>query len=166
MENLFVKVLEQTRQPVFYRKLAVPDSLDGRFDLLCLNCHLVVRRLKKIESPAAESFAQQFIDRLCTEFERTARDIGVSDVSVGKHVKRMTEAYYGRAEAYEAALVQEGNDELVAALSRNIYAQGAVDEQIEQAKALALFVRTFVDDLNGQSEDKVLEGQVEFLLPQ
>ena len=121
-ERLNDAVLWRAREPVFFVKFGVADTLDGRFDLVALHAWLVLDRLAGVQNP---SLSQSFVDRVFSGFEGALRELGVSDIGMVKRMKALTEAFYGRIKAYE------GQDEagMQAALSRNLYrgeaAQGA-----------------------------------------
>src|SRR4051812_26135611 len=106
-DHAYQQVVEQSRQSVFFTEYGVPDTLDGRFELTCLHAFLYLHRLKA-ERPRARRLRQGFFDRMFADFDRALREMGVGDLSVGKQVKRMARAFYGRICAYEEAL---GGDE-------------------------------------------------------
>lgn len=115
---LYSAVMAQARRPVFFTRLGVPDTVDGRFDLLTLHAALVMRRLRADGIPG-QAFAQALFDRMFRDMERAVREMGVGDLGVSKHMKRMIRAFYGRAQAYEAALADHAV--LSEALVRNLY---------------------------------------------
>src|SRR4051795_13607666 len=119
VELAYRRIVEQARQPGFFLYCGVPDTLDGRFELICLHAFLYLHRLKE-DRPQATPFCQSFFDRMFADFDRSLREMGVGDLSVGKHVKRMVRAFYGRILSYEAGLA--GDDSaLAAALARNVF---------------------------------------------
>lgn len=157
VERLYDAVVDQARTPAFYADLGVADHLEGRFDLLVLHLHLVVRRLSSCGEPGGAAIAQALFDTFFHDMDRTLRAMGVGDMSVGKKVKDMVRAYYGRCAAYEEAL--SGDGDLVDAIARNVYA-GAQDAS--HAPALAAYVlkaRQAVDDLE---LDALKRGNVRF----
>lgn len=91
-------VINQAREPGFYTRYGVPDTLDGRFDLLVLHTALVLLRLQK-DRAESERFSQALFDTLFVDLDQSLREIGVSDMSVGKKVKQMGKAFYGRLDA-------------------------------------------------------------------
>ena len=105
----------------FYARWQVPDTFDGRFEMLILHAFLVWRRLK-VEGAAGQQLGQDFFDALFVQIDRTLRERGVGDLGVPRHVKTMMKAFKGRALAYDAALCA-GSDPaaLRKALIRNVY---------------------------------------------
>lgn len=134
--RLYARLVEQSRAPAFYRELGVPDSLDGRFEMLALHVFVALRRLKQAGEGGR---AQALFDVMFGDMDRTLREIGVGDMSVGKRVKEMARALYGRIAAYEAGLAASDDAALVAALERNLY--GTVTAPPAAAAALARYLR-------------------------
>jgi cytochrome b pre-mRNA-processing protein 3 len=122
---LYAQLTDQARTPVFYRAFGVPDSLDGRYEMVALHAFITLRRLRR-DGAATEALAQALFDAMFADMDRSLREIGVSDLSVGKRIKEMARGLYGRIAAYESALAAEpgaaaGDDPLAAALARNVY---------------------------------------------
>ena len=155
------RVVEQARQTVFFADYGVPDTLDGRFELICLHAFLYLHRLK-VDRPEATPFCQIFFDRMFADFDRSLREMGVGDLSVGKHVKRMARAFFGRILSYEAGLA--GDDSvLAAALGRNVF--GTVSAPESAADDMATYVRRAVRALRSQSAADLLAGDISFEVP-
>ncbi|MBV8506115.1 MAG: ubiquinol-cytochrome C chaperone family protein [Alphaproteobacteria bacterium] len=155
------RVVEQARQTVFFADYGVPDTLDGRFELICLHAFFYLHRLKE-DRPQASVFCQRFFDRMFADFDRSLREMGVGDLSVGKQVKRMARAFYGRIISYEAGLA--GDDSaLAAALARNVF--GTVSAPDCAAEEMAAYVRSTVRGLRSQSAAELLAGDILFEVP-
>jgi cytochrome b pre-mRNA-processing protein 3 len=153
----FRSVVEQARQPIFFREYGVPDTLDGRFELICLHAFLYLHRLKS-ERPQASRLAQAFFDRMFADFDRALREMGTSDLRVGKQVKRMAQAFYGRIRAYEEALA--GDDCLLgAALARNLF--GTL-YQPPPPRTMAAYTRQAAGQLRRQPVAELLAGGILF----
>ena len=154
-------VVEQARRPEFFAVLGVPDTLDGRFELICLHAFLYLHRLKREAGPAT-ALSQRFFDTMFADFDRSLREIGTGDLSVGRQVKRMAEAFYGRIRAYEDGLA--GDDaQLHAALSRNLYGTAAATP--EPLARVAAYLRREAASLAGQPAAALLAGAVVFGAP-
>jgi cytochrome b pre-mRNA-processing protein 3 len=154
-------VVEQSRQPVFFTVYGVPDTFDGRFELVCLHAFLYLHRLKA-ERPEASQLCQSFFDRMFADFDRALREVGIGDLSVGKQVKRMARAFFGRIRAYEEGLA--GDDSaLCAALARNLF--GTVYQSAPSAGAMAHYIRSTVGQLYRQPAAELLAGHVAFAVP-
>src|ERR1700733_12293498 len=134
IEAIYGMIVTQAREPLFYRDLGVPDTVNGRFDLLILHLWMVLRRFRSIQDAAHVS--QAFFDRFCEDMDANLREMGVGDLTVPKRMQAFGEAFYGRAAAYDAALA-EGDRDLAMAVGRNILN----DEQAEGAKPIAAYVK-------------------------
>ena len=158
---LYGAIVAQARLPVFYAGLGVPDTVLGRFDLIVLHLVLLLRRLRAGEA-AHRALAQGVFDAFCRDMDHNLREMGISDQGVPRQMHKVGAAFYGRAQAYEAALAEPG-DGLAAALARNVY---GVDEPPVAAVTLATYVRQAVDMLAGQELGSLAAGRVSLPVPQ
>lgn len=133
---LYAAIVAQARRPVFYVDLAVPDTVEGRFELMVLHCGLVVARLGRDDATreTGTRLAEAFFD----DMDRTLRETGVGDVTVPRKMKKIASAFYGRLTAYEAAGDRAA---LAEALARNVY-DGAAPAGA--AEALATYVEAAI----------------------
>lgn len=137
-EEVYRRIVAQARRPEFYVRGGVPDSLDGRFEMLALHLFLVLHRLKdERDDPACAALAQALADRMAADFDANLREMGAGDLGVGRRVKRMAGALYRRLAAYEAAL-DGGEAALGEALRRYLFATVEPDEG--QVTAMARYV--------------------------
>lgn len=118
VDALFGRVAEASRRPALYLEGGIPDSFEGRFESLTLHVQLVLRRLRELPPPASD-LAQDLVDACFAYLELGFRNGGISDVAVPKRMKKIGQMFYGRVQAYEAALAAPGLDPLVEALRRN-----------------------------------------------
>jgi len=153
VQALYGKVVLAARNPAFYAEWGVPDTLDGRFELIALHAFLVIRRLKQSGENAA--FAQALFNTMFADLDRNLREIGVGDLSVGRQVKTMAKAFYGRVVAYERGLA--GSDSLDDALRRNLY--GTVVPEAARIAAAAAYVRRQARALDAAPVDLLLVGE-------
>jgi cytochrome b pre-mRNA-processing protein 3 len=142
IEAIYGMIVTQAREPLFYRDLGVPDTVNGRFDLLVLHLWMVLRRLKSIEGGIGLS--QALFDRFCDDMDGNLREMGVGDLTVPKRMQAFGEAFYGRAAAYDLA-VTDGTEPLAQALCKNILN----GEQIENARRLAFYAEAAIAALAG-----------------
>lgn len=118
VDALFSRIAEASRQPALYLDGGIPDTFEGRFESLTLHVFLVLRRLRELPPPAAD-LAQDLVDACFAYLELGFRNGGVSDVAVPKRMKKIGQMFYGRLQAYEAALAASDEGELAGALRRN-----------------------------------------------
>jgi cytochrome b pre-mRNA-processing protein 3 len=120
-ESLYEAATKQARQPAFYADLEAPDTVEGRFELYTLHVVLLLHRLKGLDVETA-AIAQALFDAYLQALDDALREMGVGDLSVAKKMRKLGEAFYGRAKAYEAALTAADPGELNALIGRTIYA--------------------------------------------
>jgi cytochrome b pre-mRNA-processing protein 3 len=161
-ERAYQRVVEQARQPIFFTELEVPDTLDGRFELICLHAFLYLYRLKSDRSRSA-AVSQAFFDTMFTDMDRGLREIGTGDLSVGRHVKRMAQGFYGRIRAYQEGLERQEDTVLTAALARNLF--GTVRESTGTIDTIVDYIRCAAGQLAHQSAAALCEGYVWFPPP-
>ncbi len=154
-ERLYGAIVAAARQAKFYANWHVPDTLDGRFDMISLHVFLVLDRLRG-HGKAADDMRQRLTDTFFLDMDRSLREMGVGDLSVGKKVRKMAEVFYGRVKAYAAAL--EAGGDLDDALRRNVYA----DVDGAPVAALADWVREARSGLQVQAVEDVLAAKVMF----
>jgi len=157
ISTLYGTIVAQARLPCFYREYRVPDTVNGRLDLLVLHLALVLDRLA--DEPQLRELGQALFDHFCTDMDRNLREMGIGDLSVPKHMQRVGEAFYGRARAYRAGLARDGQQALVEALERNIYGQEGAANRAAAAR-LAVYMRGTVGKLRVQPSSEVLAGRL------
>lgn len=164
VRDLHAAIVNQARQPVFYAQHGVPDSLDGRFDMVVLHAYLAFGRLKQL-GETGEALSQQLFDLIFDDMDANLREIGVGDLSVGKKVKKMAQAFFGRAAAYDAGLeANAAPDVLEQALRRNVYGTVA-NPAPENLAWLASYTRSALAALADQPAEMLLSGRLRFPQP-
>jgi len=158
-ELAYRRVVAQARRPGFFSKIGVPDTVDGRFELIVLHAFLYLHRLKR-EQPEAAALGQHFFDTMFTDFDRSLREMGTGDLSVGREIKRMAQAFYGRVDAYQRGLAT-GDPGLQAALARNLFGTAAAAAPAALA-AMTQYVRETAARLDAQTPSDLLGGEVDF----
>ena len=158
----YTAIMAQARKPDHYGAGGVPDSFDGRFDMLAIHVHLVLRRLRS-EGVARDDIGQALFDMFFRDMDQAMREAGVGDMGVGKKVQKMVEAFYGRATAYDAALDADAGDMasgLYDILSRNLYPDAALSVQHETAlKALADYALGLETHLASVTLEDIVSGR-------
>ncbi len=159
---LYASAVDQARRPAFYRDLGVTDTVEGRFELYSLHVALLLIRLKGQGQIAAET-AQHLFDAYVRGLDDALRDLGVSDVKVGRRMKSLGEAFYGRLKSYQDAIeaLPGSARELEALLRRT-----ALEERPgPDAARLSRYVAGAAEDLRGQALETLLEGRVSWPEP-
>jgi cytochrome b pre-mRNA-processing protein 3 len=158
--QLYNAVLAEARSSHLYAQLGVPDTVDGRFDMIVLHAALVMRRLRE-EGEDGQKLAQALFGRLFDDMDAALREMGIGDMSVGKKIKVMAEAFYGRAAAYDAALNAGDADQMRAVLLRNLF--DGSPEHADAAAALAQHAFDADRQIRAMPADELLDGQLRAL---
>lgn len=153
---LYGSSVTAARAPALYRDLGVPDTLSGRFEMVVLNTFLLMHRLSG-EGENGRALAQALAEAMTEQLDDDMRQLGVSDVTVPKKVRKAASAAYGRFEAYAAAL--EANDPVALnqALVRNVY--DGDESRFAEAAKLADHMMGAAAALRSQASERLLAGE-------
>jgi cytochrome b pre-mRNA-processing protein 3 len=169
---LYGMIVAQARSVAFYTSYGVPDTVEGRFDLIVLHLVLLLRRLEGegaanpdriVRQSADRGLGQKLFDVFCQDLDDNLREMGVGDLAVPKRMRRFGEAFYGRRAAYGAALSAANMQELEKALARNIFEVAGADER---ATRLARYTRAAANQLDAEDEGALMAGTVTFPNPE
>ena len=158
---LYVRCVEQSRTPALYAELGAPDTVEGRFEVYSLHVVLLLDRLRA-QGEAAAEVSQGLFDTYVQNLDHALREMGVGDLSVGRKMRKLGEAFYGRCKSYEAAfqaLPDEGP--LQALVIRTVYAEA----DAAPAPRLVAYVLAQRAALAGQALDRLLAGEVDWPRP-
>lgn len=170
-QDIYRTALRQARRETFFLNFDVPDTIDGRFDLLLLHLYLVFFRLRP--HPRYKDISQCVFDTAFKDLDKSLREAGVGDVGVPKYMKRMMQAFNGRMHAYKDAAEYEREDPKVPiapghplfdALRRNLY--GTVESPRDSVIAsMVKYTRVAMFDLNEQDLEEIALGNIRFVDP-
>ncbi len=159
--KLYAALGTQARSPALFESLGVPDTLDGRFDALCLHVALAMRRLGREADGPGREIGRHLYDCMFEDMDASLRELGVGDLGVGKRVREMAEGLMGRIAAYGAALDAADEAALQAAVGRNLY--GTLDRPAPESLAIvAAYMRASDAALSVQSIDEMLRDGPRF----
>lgn len=161
--KLYGKLVDQAREPVFYTVYGVQDTIDGRFDMIVLHLFIVERRLS-VEGDGTAVIRRQLQEAMFSDMDRSLRELGVGDMGIGKEVKKMGVAWFGRLKAYASALDEDDpRAALTVALSRNLYR--CEEGNAPMAERMADYVISNSKKLAGYTVEDVLNLQFTFAPP-
>ncbi|MGE0416857.1 MAG: ubiquinol-cytochrome C chaperone family protein [Acetobacteraceae bacterium] len=158
--QLYNLAVAAARDPFLYLTGGVPDTLDGRFDLIGLHTFLLIHRLTREPEPGP-AVAQAIFDAMFSDMDINLREMGVGDMSVGKRVKAMWEAFHGRAAAYTAALDAGDETALTDALARNLWRGAELPAGADAMMCRMVVAQTRT--LAGQPLAALARGEARFL---
>lgn len=153
---LYMAVVEQARTPALYETLGTPDTVEGRFELYSLHVVLLLERLNAPEA-RVKATHQALFDTYVKALDHALREMGVGDLSVGKKMRKLAEAFFGRVKSYHSAFeALPETQPLRDLLTRTVYAEG----DASHAPALADYVLAQRQHLAAQPIEALLEGRV------
>ena len=159
---LYRQIAERARRPILFTVYGVPDTIGGRFEMLCLHAYAVFHGLKG-KGPDAEALAQAVYDAMFADLDGSLRELGAADIGVGKRIKAMTEALNGRIQAYDRGFAT--NDaELEQAIRRNVYGTSTATDK--QVRWMAWYLRGIRVVFAGTSVKEISSGRVMSLMPE
>ena len=159
IDAIYGMIVTQAREPLFYRDLGVPDTVNGRFDLIVLHLWMVLRRLGEIAGQA--ELAQALFDRFCADMDDNLREMAIGDLAVPKKMQAFGEAFYGRIAAYDMALT-DSPEALAQAINRNILDGGS----IENGRRLAAYTTAVIAALEKLDQPALTSASWAFPSPQ
>jgi cytochrome b pre-mRNA-processing protein 3 len=157
---LYLAAVAQARQPAFFSDRGVPDTHDGRFELIGLHVVLVTRRLRR-EGAAGAALARQVLEVMIADLDRNMREMGVGDLSVGRQVQRLVASFLGRAAAVDPALEHRDPGPIRTTLERNLFQSGASATAAQLAWLTDYLLRQDAA-LGAQPGAALLAGRAEF----
>ena len=171
IDRLYGAIVAQSRLPAFYEAYGVPDTAEGRLDMIILHAVLLLHRLNPkagADRPAQQdeklrALGQAVFDRFCQDMDDNLREMGVGDLAVPRQMQRIAGAFYGRLAAYQEALAAPDPSRLADALRRNIYPQDPAAEPASQR--LAGYARAAVGHLGRQDVAALSVGDLTYPEP-
>jgi cytochrome b pre-mRNA-processing protein 3 len=143
---------------LFYQAMGVPDTVNGRFDMVLLHLWMVLRRLRP--APGGAELSQALFDHFCGDMDANLREMGIGDLTVPKRMHKFGEAFYGRSAAYDVAL-EAGGEALAQALCKNILD----GRDIGHARQLAAYANAVIAALAGLDDTAVSNASWQFPSP-
>lgn len=156
-ETLYRAIVAQARLPLFYRDWRVPDTVDGRFEMIVLHLVLLFRRLGR-DGADGQAIAQEVFDIFLADMDQQLREMGVGDLGVPKRMKKIGQSFYGRLATYGTVLATEDEAGLRAALERNLFPEG----EAQPLAALAAYALAAANQLATQPTKAIAGGALVF----
>lgn len=169
--SLYDAIVAQAREAVFYREGQVPDTMEGRIEMIMLHVAILLERLKT-EGNSGQRVGQRVMENFVAEMDDALRQIGIGDMGVPHRVKRAAAALGERCRDYQGALSPSPavdvsrDDPLAAALARHIYASAPVAGTAHPVVPLAAYVRGASQALAAWPSEALLDGRIELPQPQ
>lgn len=156
-ERIYVAVLTAARRPAFYTYYGVPDTFQGRFEMVTLHLFAVLHPLMHDPGSAPE-LARLVSERFVEDMDSTFREMGVGDLSVPKRMRTLYSAFAGRFDAYKGAM-ESDEDDLAGAIARNVFPDG---EGEGRASELAAYLAESVGAVRAVDLTTIRGGEIPF----
>jgi len=153
VQIFYNNIVNLGRNPNLYKYGGIPDTIDGRFELIVLHIHFFIKRFLK-GSQNEKDFAQKLIDFMVKDFDLSLREIGVGDLSVGKKVKHMVSSYYGRVKSYDEN-IYDFNGKFILSLKNNLY--GTSNPSDSNLKFMLEYIKSLMSLLDKISDSNLIE---------
>lgn len=163
-QQFYGSIVAQARREEFYRCWHVPDTINGRFDMIVLHLFLVLRRLHQ-EGEDGTQAGRLIIEAFFSDMDNSVREQGAGDLAVPKHVRKMADAFYGRLLSYKKSEESGDRKMLVEALKRNFFpdlAGGENGQETQTAEAIARYMQDAKESLRNMSFERLRTGPIAF----
>jgi hypothetical protein len=164
IDKLYGAIVAQSRCVAFYTGYGVPDTLEGRFDLIVLHLVVLLAHLDRA-LPSARAVGQSLFDRFCRDLDANLREMAVGDLAVPRRMRQFGEAFFGRQAAYRAALDEHNGRELEKALARNIF-EGVQAVNGAGPRRLARYAFALARQFEAHDKAALLRGALAFPDPE
>jgi cytochrome b pre-mRNA-processing protein 3 len=122
---LYEAVVAVGRDPFWYRDGGVPDTVDGRFDMIAAVTAILLIRMEAIAGDEARGASVMLTELFIDDMDESLRQIGIGDYVVGKHIGRMVGALGGRLGAFRQAAA---DGDYLTPVRRNIFDDAPASE--------------------------------------
>jgi cytochrome b pre-mRNA-processing protein 3 len=155
--RLYGTIVAQARSAAFYRDYRVPDTVNGRLELVLLHTVLIVRRLAG--EGRHRRLGQALFDHFCSETDAALREMGVGDLAVPRQMRKLGEAFYGRQASLDEALASPD-----AAMLRDLLQRALAEADVASMDVgrLAAYVGQAARELGRWPDDRLAAGEVAF----
>jgi cytochrome b pre-mRNA-processing protein 3 len=152
---LYNATVNKGRDPAWYLEGQVPDTIDGRFDMICSVLALVLIRLEADE-PLTRTPSVLLAELFIEDMEGSIRELGTGDVVVGKRIGKMMGALGGRIGAFRSAI--ERDEDFTAPVTRNIFRDAPPAP--EAVAFVSSRLRSFYTNLEAMDAAAILKGEL------
>ena len=153
---LYNSAMKASRNPYLYKTCGVEDSLEGRFEMICLHVVLIIHRLNEDYERTAE-LSQSLFDAMFADMDQSLRQIGIGDMGIPRRMKHMMKSFNGRIHVYTEALEARSRKKLEEAIKRNIF-----NSLKKNSDKLVEYVMRQKKHRKKADIDQLIDGEVSF----
>jgi cytochrome b pre-mRNA-processing protein 3 len=160
-ERIYDAIVAQSRNPAFYIRCNVPDTLSGRFDMLVIHMFVVLQILK-LGGREGQLLAQEIVEAFIREMDTMVRDLGVSDRNVPKEVRKIAQLFYGQLLAYSSALQRDDTKGLANEVWKSFQSSDGGNEQSVSSEPIAIYIQQSIKNIQEMPLNMLLLGNIRF----
>jgi cytochrome b pre-mRNA-processing protein 3 len=160
-EKIYDAIVAQSRNPAFYLRCGVPDTLSGRFDMLVIHMFVVLQILK-LGGREGQLLAQEIVEAFIREMDTMVRDLGVSDRNVPKEVRKIAQLFYGQLLAYSTALQRNEAKGLANEVWKSFQSGEGASSASIAAEAISTYMRQAIKNIQEMPLNMLLQGNIRF----
>ena len=157
VDALYEAIVAAARQPFFYSSFGVADTPLGRFEVLSAHMALVLRVSRKADQRVKDT-VQVLNEEFFKDVDHSLRELGIGDAGIPKRMKKLVSMFYGRVDAYVAAIDAGDQSALMTALERNITPNG----KLRDAQGFAIYMMNAAKRVEAQVPEDFLKGKLNF----
>ena len=153
--NLYGSIVALSREPAIYDTLNVPDTTEGRFEILVLHIFVCLERMNGKAAPLAQDIVNLFF----ADMDTTSRELGVGDMVVPKKMRKLAAIYEDRIMAYKSAVAHTNGNILSNALLETVF--GGEEASVSSARALRSYVGQLRQNLSKHPLEDLMAGRID-----
>src|SRR5215475_6986083 len=160
-EKIYDAIVAQSRNPAFYLRCGVPDTLSGRFDMLVIHMFVVLQILK-LGGREGQLLAQEIVEAFIREMDTMVRDLGVSDRNVPKEVRKIAQLFYGQLLAYSTALQRNEPKLLAGEVWKSFQSSEGNKQQSVASDSISTYINQSIKSIQEMPLNMLLQGNIRF----
>jgi cytochrome b pre-mRNA-processing protein 3 len=160
-EKIYDAIVAQSRNPSFYIRCGVPDTLSGRFDMLVIHMFIVLQILK-LGGREGQLLAQEIVEAFIREMDTMVRDLGVSDRNVPKEVRKIAQLFYGQLLAYSTALQRNEPKLLAGEVWKSFQSSDGNKQQAVASESISTYINQSIKSIQEMPLNMLLQGNIRF----
>jgi cytochrome b pre-mRNA-processing protein 3 len=157
---IYDTIIAQSRNPVFYTRMGVPDDLVGRYNMIVIHLSIFFASVKHLDEDDAAGLKQELFEKFMEEMESMVRDMGLNGEHVQSEVKNIAGVSSKQIMIYEYAAANGGKSGLAAEILSDF--QKTHDNTRVNADALADYVLNSIAKVRAAPASSILAGEIEF----
>lgn len=159
--KIYAQIVKQSRLPIFYTDLGVEDTFEGRFNLLSHHAFFVMRELSSGDA-ATQKVSQEVFDVMFEDFTVALREESIGDTGVSKRIKKLAQAFYGRAKAFDDVLTDGSEEAFSGHVLRNLYTENSEALDPDVGDRAVRYTRSLIESLKSQDHADITMGEISF----